>query len=63
MVLFTRWLGQSYLPYKWTKFQCVYGWEIDRKIRAVVVAEGNFTSFDAGTQPEVGPPVPNRQTA
>ncbi|KAL8673546.1 MAG: hypothetical protein Q9168_002035 [Polycauliona sp. 1 TL-2023] len=30
MVRYSRWLGQIYKPYKWTKFQCVYGDASDR---------------------------------
>ncbi|KAL8682516.1 MAG: hypothetical protein Q9186_001463 [Xanthomendoza sp. 1 TL-2023] len=52
MVLFTRWLGQSYKPYMWTKFQCHYGWRVDGEVRKMVVAEGNFTSFKTA-----GPPI------
>ncbi|KAI4229658.1 MAG: hypothetical protein L6R36_000705 [Xanthoria steineri] len=63
MVQYSRWLAQVYKPYKWTKFQCIYGWFINGKFHNFVIAEGNFTSFKTSGHLQLSPALPNTQTA
>ncbi|KAI4099338.1 MAG: hypothetical protein LQ339_006013 [Xanthoria mediterranea] len=63
MVQYSRWLAQVYKPYKWTKFQCIYGWFINGKIHHFVIAEGNFTSFKTSSHLQLNPALLNTQTA
>lgn len=64
LVLFTRWLGQRYKPYKWTKFQCIYTWKEGEGEREIfTVAEGNYTSYRTSGGLVLRPSAPDTQTA